>query len=227
MNRILLIGDDARPGALDPASLAGNGLHVGLERDPARALQRILSDAPDLVLLDSGLGSADGLDLCRALRPHYAGVLCLFSTEVDEVDQILGLELGADDYIVKPLHPRLLLARIRAHLRRSPAPGVRKLEPAAGLAVDTSSRDVRVAGRSVRLTTAEFDLLALLARHAGRILDRDSITRSLRGVAFDGLDRSIDARISRLRRKLGDDPHQPLLIKTIRGQGYLLPKAPA
>jgi two-component system OmpR family response regulator len=147
----------------------------------------------------------------------------------------LGLELGADDYIAKPVQPRLLLARIKALLRRSPVSSgsgtgenTAPSEPAelafGRFRISQGTRSTHLGDDAIDLTTAEFDLLWLLARHAGSILSRDDLLQELRGIGFDGLDRSIDARISRLRRKLGDDPENPTRIKTVRGKGYLFSK---
>ena len=153
----------------------------------------------------------------------------------EDFDQIFGLELGADDYIAKPVQPRLLLARIKALLRRAPATPLNAAGDAAGppepaemsfgrFRISQATRSSQLGSDSIDLTTAEFDLLWLLARHAGNILSRDDLLQELRGIGFDGLDRSIDARISRLRRKLGDDPENPARIKTVRGKGYLFSK---
>jgi two-component system OmpR family response regulator/two-component system response regulator RstA len=159
-------------------------------------------------------------------------------TALDEdMDQMLGLELGADDYVIKPIKPRLLLSRVRALLRRSDralATGIaeqnpsferaisRQQETVIPLQLKLSSREVFVQGESVSLTTAEYDLLHLLAENQGQVVSRDTIVQSLRGFDYDGLDRSIDRRISRLRKKLNDDPVEPTIIKTVRGKGYLL-----
>jgi DNA-binding response OmpR family regulator len=145
----------------------------------------------------------------------------------EELDEVLGLEAGADDYMAKPVRPRALLARLRSHLRRATAaerasPPIR----VGALVVDAARRSVALDGRPVELTTAEFDLLYLLARHAGRTLTRRDIYQHLHGMDFDGLDRSIDLRISRLRKKLGDDPAKPHRVKSVRGVGYLLSVEP-
>ena len=148
----------------------------------------------------------------------------------EDLDQILGLELGADDYIAKPVQPRLLLARIKALLRRAPTTQDSDSENADGelafgsFRISQATRSTHLGSESIELTTAEFDLLWLLASHAGSVLSRDDLLQQLRGIGFDGLDRSIDARISRLRRKLGDDPENPTRIKTVRGKGYLFSK---
>lgn len=223
---IVLVEDDARLGTMVTEYLQRHGYQVAHECTGEQAIERILTELPALVLLDVGLPDQDGFEVCRRVRPHYDGIICVLSARTDDIDQVLALELGADDYIGKPIEPRVLLARLRAHLRRH-----RRDEPRDGvlrfgqLAIDPSTRNVHLQQRLLDLTTAEFDLLHLLARNAGQILDRDAMLRGLRGIAFDGLDRSIDARISRLRRKLGDNPEQPERIKTVRGRGYLFSRS--
>lgn len=204
---IVLVEDDARLGTMVSDYLQRHGYQVAHERSGERAVARILADKPALVLLDVGLPDQDGFEVCRQIRPHYDGIICVLTARTDNIDQVLGLELGADDYIGKPIEPRVLLARLRAHLRRH-----RRVEPRDGslrfgeLSIDPSTRNVHLQSALLELTTAEFDLLFLLASNAGQILDRDALLRGLRGIAFDGLDRSIDARISRLRRKLRRQP---------------------
>jgi two-component system OmpR family response regulator len=157
-------------------------------------------------------------------------VILMLTARDEDFDQILGLEMGADDYIAKPVQPRVLLARIKALLRRLPSPGEagqRRSRQHGLRPVQASARrpvPPRWAGQTIDLTTAEFDLLWLLANHAGNVLSRDDLLQELRGIGFDGLDRSIDARISRLRKKLNDDPENPTRIKTVRGKGYLFSK---
>jgi two-component system OmpR family response regulator len=181
------------------------------------------------------LPGKDGFEVCRAVRSQYGGVILMLTARDEDFDQILGLELGADDYIAKPVQPRLLLARIKALLRRAPVSSgsgtgdnTAPSEPAelafGRFRISQGTRSTHLGDDAIDLTTAEFDLLWLLARHAGSILSRDDLLQELRGIGFDGLDRSIDARISRLRRKLGDDPENPTRIKTVRGKGYLFSK---
>jgi two-component system response regulator RstA len=151
----------------------------------------------------------------------------MLTARSDDMDQVLGLEMGADDYVCKPVRPRVLLARIRALLRRSegvseaaPVDNQRRLEYGV-LVIDSAMREAWLREQSIELTSAEFDLLWLLASNAGRILSREEIFTALRGIEYDGLDRSIDVRISRIRPKIGDDPMHPRLIKTVRSKGYL------
>jgi two-component system OmpR family response regulator/two-component system response regulator RstA len=230
--RILLVEDDERLADLTAEYLRKNDFEVAIEARGDSAEVRILDDDPELVILDVMLPGKDGFEVCRAVREKYKGVILMLTARDEDLDQILGLELGADDYIAKPVQPRLLLARIKALLRR--APGVAadesaEADAAAELAfgsfrISQATRSAHLGDEAIDLTTAEFDLLWLLAQHAGSILSRDDLLQELRGIGFDGLDRSIDARISRLRRKLGDDPENPTRIKTVRSKGYLFSK---
>ena len=214
--RILLVEDDERLAKLTAEYLRKNEFEVTIEGRGDTAEARILKEDPDLVILDVMLPGKDGFEVCRAVRQQYKGVILMLTARDEDLDQILGLELGADDYIAKPVQPRLLLARIKALLRRAPGSG--------NFRISQATRNAHLGEDIIDLTTAEFDLLWLLARHAGNILSRDDLLQELRGIGFDGLDRSIDARISRLRRKLGDDPENPTRIKTVRGKGYLFSK---
>ena len=227
--RILLVEDDERLAQLTAEYLTRNDLAVDIESRGDRAEERILAEQPDLVILDVMLPGKDGFEVCRGVRARYRGVILMLTARDEDFDQILGLELGADDYIAKPVQPRVLLARIKALLRRLPGPGDAGTDNAEQMvfgqfAISQSTRTATLAGAPIDLTTAEFDLLWLLATHAGNVLSRDDLLQELRGIGFDGLDRSIDARISRLRKKLNDDPENPTRIKTVRGKGYLFSK---
>ncbi|HIE4564635.1 TPA: winged helix-turn-helix domain-containing protein [Stenotrophomonas maltophilia] len=225
MIRLLLVEDDERLASVISRYLQGHGFDLQHLRDGASALRVIATEPPDAVLLDLGLPDMDGLDLCRLVRPVYKGLLCILSARVDDLHQVLALELGADDYVSTPVEPRLLMARLRAHLRRRQADAPPERLAFGQLYIDMASRNVTLAGKPVALTTAEFDLLTALASNAGRILGRDWLFQQLRGIGFDGMDRSIDARISRLRRKLGDTDPETARIKTVRGQGYFFSHA--
>jgi len=223
--QILIVEDDQRLAELTREYLESNGLHVAIEGNGAVAAQRIIDEQPDLVILDLMLPGEDGLSICRKVREHFNGPILILTARTDDTDQIQGLDLGADDYVCKPVRPRLLLARIQALLRRSePEPSVpqkpRRLE-FGPLVVDDALREAWLQGNGIELTSAEFDLLWLLVSNAGRILSREEIFTALRGIGYDGQDRSIDVRISRIRPKIGDDPDHPRLIKTIRSKGYL------
>ena len=228
MTRILLVEDDERLAGLTAEYLSRNDLHDSIEPRGDTAEARILAEQPDLVILDVMLPGKDGFEVCRAVRQQYRGVILMLTARDEDFDQILGLELGADDYIAKPVQPRVLLARIKALLRRLPAPSEQDNASDqlifGNFRISQSTRTASLGSQNIDLTTAEFDLLWLLASHAGNVLSRDDLLQELRGIGFDGLDRSIDARISRLRKKLNDDPENPTRIKTVRGKGYLFSK---
>ncbi len=227
--RILLVEDDERLAQLTAEYLSRNDLQVSIEPRGDVAETRILNEKPDLVILDVMLPGKDGFEVCRAVRRQYRGVILMLTARDEDFDQILGLELGADDYIAKPAQPRVLLARIKALLRRLPStPEAANTDNETmtfgQFRISQATRTALLNGQGIDLTTAEFDLLWLLASHAGNVLSRDDLLQELRGIGFDGLDRSIDARISRLRKKLNDDPENPTRIKTVRGKGYLFSK---
>lgn len=231
-DRILIVEDDERLAALTKDYLESNGLQVSVEGDGAKAVDRICAEQPDLVVLDLMLPGEDGVSICRRVRNEYHGPILMLTARTDDLDQVLGLEMGADDYVSKPARPRVLLARIRALLRRSGPAVVEPERPVDGqarlafgdLIIDNAMREAWLSGESIDLTSAEFDLLWLLASHAGRVLSREEIFSSLRGIEYDGQDRSIDVRVSRIRPKIGDDPMHPRVIKTVRSKGYLFVK---
>ncbi len=233
MQRIVFVEDDAELGALIKDFLGKHDLDVTLVPRGDIAMEIITREKPDLTLLDIMLPGMDGLTLCRNLRPHYTGPIVMLTSLDSDMNQILGLELGANDYILKTTPPAVLLARLRVQLRQHPAqPAIQPLPPAVSsaahplhfgqLTIDPVSRDVILGKESIPLSTSDFDLLWELASHAGHIMSRDSLLKILRGVEYDGLDRSVDVAISRLRRKLGDNAQEPTRIKTIRNKGYLL-----
>ncbi|HXR00707.1 MAG TPA: response regulator [Pseudomonas sp.] len=223
--QVLIVEDDQRLAELTRDYLQSNGLRVDVEGDGARAAQRIIEEQPDLVILDLMLPGEDGLSICRKVRDRYDGPILMLTARTDDSDQIQGLDMGADDYVGKPVHPRVLLARIHALLRRSEAVDAPTKEQRrlvfGPLVVDNALREAWLNERSIDLTSAEFDLLWLLVANAGRILSREEIFTALRGVGYDGQDRSIDVRISKIRPRIGDDPIHPRLIKTVRSKGYL------
>ncbi len=222
---ILLVEDDRKLADLIAEFLRGQGLQVDIERDGARAVDRILRDPPALVVLDIMLPGEDGLSICKRLRAaDFSRPILMLTARSEDQDHILGLELGADDYVNKPVRPQVLLARIRALLRRR---GEGEAGRAASrlqfgpLVIDNSRREAWLEGKLIDLTGAEFDLLWLLASNAGRVLSREETFAALRGIEYDGQDRSIDVRISRIRPKIGDCPDMPRIIKTVRSKGYL------
>ncbi len=227
--RILIIEDDYRLAKLIQAYLIRQGYIVEWHNDGATAEDKIKQINPDILILDVMLPGKSGFDICRDVRTWFNNFILIMTASEDNIDEIVGLELGADDYLGKPVEPRLLLARIRALLRRKQVehekefatPSNNKALIFDDLVINEENRIVTLKDEEIDLTTAEFDLLLLLASHAGQILSRDDIFSLVRGIDFDGSDRSIDARISRLRRKLLDDPDNPSRIKTVRGKGYL------
>lgn len=223
--QVLIVEDDQRLAELTRDYLENNGLRVTLEGDGAKAAARIIDEQPDLVILDLMLPGEDGLSICRRVRDRYDGPILMLTARTDDTDQVQGLDMGADDFVCKPVHPRVLLARIHALLRRSePVQSVLATQRRlvfGPLVVDSELREAWLNEQSIELTSAEFDLLWLLVANAGRILSREEIFTALRGVGYDGQDRSIDVRISRIRPRIGDDPVHPRLIKTIRSKGYL------
>ncbi len=226
--RVLIVEDDERLAALTQEYLSANGMAVSSVSDGLLAIQRICDEIPDLVVLDLMLPGADGLTVCREVRAaSFRNPILMLTARTDDMDQVLGLEMGADDYVPKPVKPRVLLARIRALLRRvdgdadvAAAALPRRLE-FGDLIIDDAARTVLLAGVAADLTSAEYDLLWLLASNAGKILSREEIFEHLRGIPYDGQDRSIDVRVSRIRPKIGDDPENPHRIKTVRSKGYL------
>ncbi|KXU80602.1 two-component system response regulator RstA [Aeromonas enteropelogenes] len=228
MQRILFVEDDPEIGELISNWLGRHEMEVILESRGDRALARVEAEQPDLVLLDIMLPGLDGMSLCRALRPRFGGPIVMLTSLDSDMNQILSLELGANDYILKTTPPSVLLARLRVQFRQhqqTPQPVAVTSAPQAlqfgRLCVDGAGRDVRLDGQSIALSTADFDLLWELACHAGQILGREALFQSLRGREYDGLDRSMDVAISRLRRRLGDDTNNPVRIKTVRQKGYL------
>ncbi|MDR5905212.1 winged helix-turn-helix domain-containing protein [Franzmannia qiaohouensis] len=225
-DHVLIIEDDERLAELTRDYLEANGFQVTVEADGARGVERIVSLQPDLVILDLMLPGEDGLSICRRARNDYAGPILMLTARTDDMDQVLGLEMGADDYVPKPVQPRVLLARMRALMRRTESgeSGGEARLTFNNLVVDSATREAWLEGDRIDLTSAEFDLLWLLASHAGRVLTREEIFSELRGIKYDGQDRSIDVRVSRIRPKIGDDPNHPHRIKTVRSKGYLFVK---
>jgi DNA-binding response OmpR family regulator len=224
---ILLVEDDSRLAELTATYLGQHELRVVIEARGERALDRFQQEQPRLVLLDLLLPGKDGLTICREIRRQSSVPILILTAKDTDLDHVIGLEAGADDYVMKPVDPMVLLARVRALLRRTErdreAPAERRQDVQLGtLRISETSREVWLQGQSVPLTTQEFELLALLARRAGELVSRDEVFRAMRGIDYDGLDRSIDGRVSKLRRKLGDDAAAPTRIKTVWGKGYLL-----
>lgn len=220
----LLVEDDARLAALTRDYLASHGVVVTVASDGRQGLAEALARRHDVVLLDLMLPGKDGLEVCRELRARSDVPIIVLTARGEEADRVLGLELGADDYLAKPYSPRELLARIRAVVRRARGQAGPSLEVVrvGALTVDPAARRATHEGRELNLTGYEFALLKALAERAGRVLTREQLMEIARGNAEESFDRSIDVHVSRLRQKLGDDPKRPRLLKTVRGLGYLL-----
>ncbi len=222
---MLIVEDDARLAELIRTYFQRSGFNVVVVADGEAALQQCRLSVPDIILLDLMLPGMDGISVCRELRRFYTGRVLILTASGSDMDQVAGLEIGADDYVVKPVEPRVLLARVRAVMRRPalPSASTRTAKPLVfgELVIDDSAKTVMLDGQAVSLTTHEFELLDLLAQNAGTVLTRDDIYTKLRGFGYDGTDRAVDVKISRLRRKLGDDANEPARIKTVWGKGYL------
>ncbi|POP47164.1 two-component system response regulator RstA [Superficieibacter electus] len=230
MNKIVFVEDDPEVGALIAAWLGKHDFEVIIETRGDRAEEIILREAPDLVLLDIMLPGKDGMTICRDLRSQWQGPIVLLTSLDSDMNHILSLELGANDYILKTTPPAVLLARLRLHLRQhittSSKPVTTALTPHktmrfGTLTIDPINRQILLGSDNIVLSTADFDLLWELATHAGQIMDRDALLKNLRGVSYDGMDRSVDVAISRLRKKLQDSATEPYRIKTVRNKGYL------
>ncbi len=223
--RVLLVEDDEQVVQALIPHLRAYGFHTEHEPRGDAAVSRIIETQPDAVLLDLGLPGKDGSEVCHAVRPSYRGVIIALTKRANHLDHILALECGADDFLPKPVDPPILIAHLKAALRRSEgrysAPKTASALEFGQLRVDLPSRSARLRGREVALTAAEFDLLWVLAKRAGEIVSRTDIRSELRGLDDAMIDRSVDMRVSRLRKLLQDDVERPRLIKTIRGKGYL------
>jgi DNA-binding response OmpR family regulator len=219
---ILVVDDETKIVKTVRSYLQSAGFRVVAAADGQLALTQFRRERPALVILDLGLPEVDGLDVARTLRRESNVPIIMLTARVDEADRLIGLELGADDYVTKPFSPRELVARVRAVLRR--ARGERD-QPAAPMMVgdvtiDIERRSVVVAGRSADLTPTEFDLLAVLARHPGRVFTRLELLDRVQGYAFQGYERTIDAHIKNLRQKIEPDPRNPRYVETVYGVGY-------
>lgn len=221
--KILLVEDDTSLAQWVSEYLVEQGFDVVLCHRGDEAVQAVKKHNPDLVLLDLMLPGKDGMSVCRDLRIFYHQPIIMMTAKGDEIDEVLGLEVGANDYVIKPVRPRVLLARINAVMREKQGGSDANSDEISigSLQIDTLSRDVFLDGTKLALSNAEYSLLFYLASNADQILDRDSVFLATKGREYDGLDRSVDVLISALRKKIGDDPQSPNKIKTIWGKGYL------
>ncbi len=227
VTRALLIEDDRKLSALLVEFLAQHQVAATPALDATAALRALETERFDILLVDLMLPGMDGLTLTKRIRERWNTPIIMVTARGDDADKIVGLELGADDYLAKPFNPRELLARIRAVLRRAQGEeqGLGRFS-SGGMVIDFDAREVTVDGQRQSLTAHEFDLLCALARHAGRVLSRDQLLELVKGQdgADEAFDRSIDVHVSRLRAKIEPDPRHPRYVKTVRGAGYLLAK---
>ena len=221
MHKVLVVDDEESILQLVTFNLDKAGFKTVAARDGEEALEVARRERPDLVILDIMMPKLDGLDVCRVVQREY-GVPVLFLTARDEeLDRVLGLEMGADDYVTKPFSPRELVARVKAILRRGERAGTRTRAIARGeLVVDLDRHEVLLGGRRVDLTPKEYELLEYLASNAGRAVSRDQLLGRVWGDDFFGDTRIVDVHVSHLREKLADDPTRPRYIETVRGLGY-------
>ncbi len=219
--RILLIEDDARLAAMLSEYLGDAGFRVSEAASGRAGLERLAREPYDALVLDLMLPDMDGLEVCRTLRAKSSIPVLMLTARGDAMDRIVGLEIGADDYLPKPFEPRELLARLRAILRRHPSGAPSTALRFGGLEIDKDARVARVNGREAALTSYQFTLLVALAEHAGRVMSRDALMDLVKGEALEAFDRSIDVHISRIRAAIEDDPKKPRRIITVRGAGYV------
>ena len=226
---ILLVEDDVELAQWMQDYLTSKDYFVSICHRGDDAVLFVTEHNPDVVILDGMLPGLDGFDVCKALRPTFSNAIIMVTARDEEIDEVLGLEMGADDYLTKPVRARALLTRIRKYLDRQMVEQQTQREPHTqstrltfnNLVIDKSAMQVVLNDQKIKLSSNEFDVLWLLAVQAGQVVTRDDLVHQLRGFDYDGFDRSIDLRISRLRKKLGDDSTQPYRIKTVWGEGYL------
>lgn len=236
MTKVILVEDDEKLSSLIQRYLQQNHFEVDIIHEGNLAVDAILGAQPDLVILDLMLPGKDGLAICREIRAQFKGLIIFLTASEDDMDHVAGVELGADDFVIKPIQPRVLLARIRMLLRRNvnnrPTPDGASLDidsftqgpnilSFGSLTIEHSKRKALLGGARIPLTTSEFDLMWLLASHSEEVLSRDYLYQSLRGIEYDGMDRAMDTKVASLRKKLGDNAAMPTRIITVRGQGYL------
>ena len=220
-SRILIIDDDEKLNRLLTDYLGKMGFTVLTATLPSEGLEKLKREDPDLVILDVMLPEMDGFEVCRAIRRSSSVPVIMLTARGEVMDRVVGLEIGADDYMPKPFEPRELVARIQSILRRLQAKRKSGVQKIGELCIDFHKHEVTVDNRSVGLTSSEFECLSLLVKNSGKVLNRDQIIDELRGIEWDAFNRSVDITMSRLRQKLGDDPKNPRFIKTIWGTGYL------
>ena len=223
--RVLLIEDDSRLADMVGEYLGKAGFHVIHAESGTRGLALHGREPLDVVILDLMLPDTDGLDVCRQIRARSDTPILMLTARGDPMDRVVGLEMGADDYLPKPFEPRELLARLRAILRRGRGGPKPDLLRYGRLEIDRGAREVRLDGTPRPLTSYQFALLLALAEHAGRVMSRDALMDAVKGEQFEAFDRSIDVHVSRIRAAIEDDPRKPRRVITVRGTGYVFAKA--
>jgi DNA-binding response OmpR family regulator len=217
---ILIIDDDTKLNSLLGEYFSRFGFFSQAETDPASALKLLKKYRPHIIILDIMLPGMDGFEVCREIRKEYDIPIIMLTARGEVADRVVGLELGADDYMPKPFEPRELVARIQSVLRRQGNKDAGEREIFGELEMNYNSYTARMKGEELELTTMEFEILSILTKNAGSVLDRDTIFEKIKGLDADSFDRSIDVMVSRLRQKLGDDPRKPKYLKTVWGKGY-------
>jgi DNA-binding response OmpR family regulator len=223
--RILVVDDEVQIARVLRGYLEQAGLAVIIAHDGRQALRLARQESPDLIILDLMLPEVDGLDVCRALRKESNVPIIMLTARVEETDRLIGLELGADDYVTKPFSPREVVARVRAVLRRTrpdPEQGFDETLRVGELMLDTARRALTVAGRRVELTPSEFEVLRAMMRSPGRVFTRAQLLEAAQGTAYEGYERTIDTHIKNLRQKIEDAPRRPEYLLTVHGVGYRL-----
>jgi len=227
MNTILVADDEKRIVHLVRDYMEAAGFRVVTAHDGETALTQFRYERPDLIVLDLNMPGTDGIEVARTVRREHNTPIIMLTARVEETDRIVGLELGADDYVTKPFSPRELVARVKAVLRRTQnAEPVSALLRVGELVIDPDKRSVTLDGKTITLTTTEFDLLLVLARSPGRVFSRMELLDRIQGVAFEGYDRTIDVHIKNLRKKIEPDPRKPHYILTVYGAGYRFAEDP-
>lgn len=219
---ILIVEDDKSLASWVADYLVSHNFEVTVADRGDHAIELIREDVPNAVILDLNLPEIDGIEVCRQVRHFFSNPIIMLTARDADEDEIAGLQIGADDYLSKPVKPKVLLARLQALLRRTVVTGYSENITIGQLHIDVSSRSVFLDGAVIDISTHEFDVLRLMASRAGETLTRQELISEIRGIDYDGFDRSVDICISRLRRKLGDSGAQPRRIKTLRGVGYLM-----
>ncbi|RXJ70855.1 DNA-binding response regulator [Veronia nyctiphanis] len=226
--RIVLVEDDIKLSELLTEYFVSNGFVVTTVHDGGQAVNAIIENEPDLVLLDLMLPNVDGLSICREIRGLVSSKIMVLTATGDDFDHVAALEMGADDFVSKPIKPRVLLARIKNILRQAPSTAIdhssntqNSADQSSSLSLNAKTKRCFIQGKEIELTEGEFDLLHLFVSNPNQALSREFLVQQTRGISYDGVDRTIDNKVVLLRKKLGDNTSRPKMIVTVRGQGYL------